>query len=318
MGSLMACSRPTRVEPAADLGHRRAASTAPAPTPSVAPVLEAGTAPVVAAPRSASDWERFVAPLDAPTLAHVRETFARGAAAGLRSDVFSKLGDSITESGSFAQDIGHGWYELGAFGDLEPVVRWFRRRTSRGDVNSFSRASAAATAGWESSQLLEGGDRCPVERELQAMRGAFTVLMVGTNDAERADAATLAVHLAQIVDRVERRGVVTLLSTIPSHHGSEAAFAEAETINHRIRAFAAARHLPLIDYHAAMVNLPSEGISEDRVHPSVFVDGGDTRAAVFTDAGLRYGYNVRNLLLLMGLRRVLDAAGVPYTSPPSR
>ena len=63
---------------------------------------------------------------------------------------------------------------------------------------------------------------------------------------------------------------------------------------------AAARHLPLIDYHAALAGVPSEGISDDNVHPSVFVEGGDTRAAVFTPAGLRYGYNVRNLTLLLG------------------
>ncbi|MDB4932565.1 MAG: multifunctional acyl-CoA thioesterase and protease and lysophospholipase, partial [Myxococcaceae bacterium] len=267
------------------------------------------------APRSAADWERFVPPLDAATLAHVREVFARGAAAGMRPDVFSKLGDSITESGSFAQDLGHGWYELGEFASLEPVIAWFRRRTPRGrEENAFTRASAAATAGWESAQLLEGGDRCPVERELRTMRGAFAVLMVGTNDAERAGAETLATNLAAIVDRAERRGVVVLLSTIPAHHGSPAARAEAAAINDRIRALAASRHLPLIDYHAALAGVPSEGVSDDRVHPSVFVENGDTRAAVFTAEGLRYGYNVRNLTLLIGLRRVLDAAGVGYAS----
>jgi hypothetical protein len=314
---LAACTRPPRTEPAPD--RVQAAVVRPVQTADRGAVEQVAVAVPPAVPRRAEDWERFVPALDAPTRAHVRELFARGAAAGLRPDVFSKLGDSITESGSFAQDIGHGWYELGAFTSLEPVIAWFRRRTPRGqEENSFTRASAAATAGWESSQLLEGGDRCPVERELQAMRGAFTVLMVGTNDAERSGAATLEANLTQIIDRVERRGVVTLLSTIPSHHGTPSARAEAEVINRRIRAMAAARHLPLIEYHDAMASLPSEGVSDDLVHPSVFVDNGDTRAAVFTDEGLRYGYNVRNLLLLLGLRRVLDATGVPYASQPSR
>jgi hypothetical protein len=245
----------------------------------------------------------------------VRELFARGSAAGLRADVFSKLGDSITESGSFAQDIGHGWYELGAFADLEPVVAWFRRRSPRGsDENAFTRPSAAATAGWESAQLLEGGVRCPVEREFQAMRGAFTVLMIGTNDAERSTPEALVRNVSEIIDRAERRGVITLLSTIPAHHGDGPAPAAARAINDGLRALASARHLPLIDYHAALADLPAEGISDDRVHPSVYVERGDARAAVFTDEGLRYGYNVRNLLLLVGLRRVLDATGVAYTS----
>lgn len=306
------CSRPARVAPAPDRA-RSTAVVAPPPAPEAAPA--APSAPPAAAPRSVADWERFAPPLDPATVAHVREVFARGAAAGMRSDVFAKLGDSITESGSFAQDIGHGWYELGAFTELEPVIAWFRRRTPRGrDENAFTRASAAATAGWESSQLLEGGDRCPVERELATMRPAFAVLMVGTNDAERATPDALATNLAAIVDRVERRGVVTLLSTIPSHRGSPAAHAAADAINERIRALAAARHLPLIEYHDAMAALPSEGISDDHVHPSVFVENGDTRAAVFTADGLRFGYNVRNLLLLLGLRRALDATGAPYAS----
>ena len=311
-GALSACTRSAHIEPRASRAPVANTATpvdrAPVEHPIVAP----------AGPRTTVGWERFVPTLDAATQAHVRELFARGATAGLRSDVFSKLGDSITESGSFAQDIGHGWYELGAFADLEAVVAWFRRRTPRGEEeNSFTRASAAATAGWESSQLLEGGDGCPVERELRATHGAFAVLMIGTNDAERAGAATLASNLIAILDRVERRGVVVLLSTIPSHHGSDAAHAEAEAINGRIRALAAERHLPLIDYAASMATLPMEGISDDRVHPSVFVDHGDTRAGVFTNDGLRYGYNVRNLLLLLGLRRVLDATSVPYAATPS-
>lgn len=307
--ALLGCDRPPRVAPAPD----RARAVAPEPiarAPIAAPVDAASPAP-----RGVAVWESFVPALDAPTLAHVRELFARGAAAGLRADVFSKLGDSITESGSFAQDLGHGWYELGAFGELEPVVAWFRRRATHGrEENSFTRASGAATAGWESSQLLDGGDRCPLERELAAMRGAFAVLMVGTNDAERSGAAALEANLGAIVDRVERRGVIPLLSTIPAHHGSAEARAAAEAINGRIRGLATARHLPLMDYQRALAALPSEGISDDRVHPSVFVDHGDTRAAVFTDEGLRYGYNARNLLLLLGLRRVLDAAAVPYAS----
>ncbi len=312
-GALASCTRPAHTDAPTERAIIPVAPT-PTPTPEVAPPVDVPPAPPVATP-----WERFVPELDAPTVAHVRAVFARGAAAGLRSDVFSKLGDSITESGSFAQDIGHGWYELGAFTELEPVVRWFRRRALGGrDDNAFTRASACATAGWESSQLLEGGDRCPVERELQATRGAFAVLMIGTNDAERATPAVLATHLGEILDRVERRNVVALVSTIPSHRGNPSAHAAADAINERIHAITTERHLPLIDYHAAMAALPSEGVSDDNVHPSVYVSNGDTRAAVFSADGLRYGYNVRNLLLLIALRRTLDAAGVPYATAPAR
>lgn len=251
-----------------------------------------------------------VPPLNAATVAHVRQVFAAGRARN-RAEVFAKIGDSITESGSFAQDIGHGWFELGTYAGLQPTIQRFSRRRlgANADDNSFSRASAAATAGWTTEDLLQGGDDCPVERELRALRPAFAVVMIGTNDVERVPADAYERNLREILRRVEARSVVAAVSTIPDHLGTAEFTARSREYNGIIRRVAADMHLPLLDYHAAMSTLPHAGISDDNVHPSSFVENGDTRAAVFTPAGLRHGYNVRNLTLLLMLERLVETVG---------
>ncbi len=268
--------------------------------------------PTTVAPAATGNvFERSVPPFSEAVLTHLRTLFGAGHRAGNRSDVFAKIGDSITESGSFAQDLGHGWYELGEYTRLEPVIAFFRRRAFSRDRedNSYSRGSLAATAGWTTVELLEGGDTSPVERELRALRPAFAVVMVGTNDAERLELDAYETNLGAILDRVEAHQVIAMLSTIPEQRSAPEVRAKGLRINEIIRRVALARRLPLIDYHAALVGLPNAGLCEDNIHPSVFVENGDSRAGVFTSAGLRGGYNVRNLLLLFALARVTEAVG---------
>lgn len=255
--------------------------------------------------------EAAILPFDAATVAHVRTLYGASARAGNHLDVFAKIGDSITESGSFAHDIGHGWTELGAYTRLEPVVRHFTRRafSSNAEDNSFTRASAAATAGWTTVDLLEGGDRCPVERELRALRPAFALVMIGTNDTERVELPEYERNLREILRRVEARGTIAVLSTIPDHRGSAGFTARSREVNAVIARVARELHLPLLDYHAALAGLPNAGLCEDNIHPSAFVENGDTRAGVFTPAGLRHGYNVRNLTWLLMLERLIDTVG---------
>ena len=65
------------------------------------------------------------------------------------------------------------------------------------------------------------------------------------------------------------------------------------------------RRLPLLEFWAALQGLPHQGIDPDNVHPSVYTTGsGNASAAVFTDAALRFGYNVRNLTALLMLERL--------------
>ena len=70
-----------------------------------------------------------------------------------------------------------------------------------------------------------------------------------------------------------------------------------------IRAIAEARQVPLIDYHRELASLPDHGLGGDDLHPSRHPEG----ACVLSEDGLRYGYNIRNLLTLQALDRIRRA-----------
>ncbi|MEZ4409893.1 MAG: GDSL-type esterase/lipase family protein [Polyangiales bacterium] len=242
---------------------------------------------------------------DAATVAHVREVRAAGQAMGNRAGVFAKIGDSITESGSFLFDVGFGWEDLGANTALAPTVAFFRATTLSGrDINSFNRASVCATAGWTTADALAGGTNSPLQRELRAIRPAWAIVMYGTNDVDRLPTATFRANLETIVDQIEAAGTVPAVSTIPDRADSAAAETRALEVNAAIRAVAAARHVPLLDYWAALQPLPSHGVSSDGIHPNAYVADGVTSACTLTAAGLRYGYNVRNLTAIQMLDRM--------------
>ena len=271
----------------------------PAPdTPPAAP-LDAGATVV---PLSDA-LQRALPTLDEATLARLRAIRAVGAARGMRDGVFAKIGDSITESGSYLFDVGEGWYEIGAFAALEPTIRHFRAQPL-GDRNSFNRPSACATAGWTAGSALEGDPSSPLRSELSATRPGYAVVMYGTNDIDRDTPDGLQRNLTRILEIIEENGTVPVLSTIPDRTDRADAGALAISMNQRIRALAAARHIPLMDYWAALQPLPARGLDGDGIHPNVY--RGDA-GGNFTVEGLRYGYNVRNLVTLLTLDRLRAA-----------
>jgi hypothetical protein len=330
--ALAACRRPPPevhtenavVRRALPLGREPAATTAAsddgptaAPSRPLATPTAAGTSPW--SPPEVSELQRLtvrqraelaVVPFDDSTRARVIATFREGAAAGQRADVFAKLGDSITESGSFLHDVGHGWHELGPWTRLDPVIRYFSRARANpeGESNSFARPSRAAEAGWTTTILLHGGEQSRLEEELRITRPAFAVLMIGTNDAERSDVARYTRELEEIVRRVLARHVVLVLSTIPDQRSSPEAAALGLRLNEVIRRVAFEQHLPLVDYWAALQGLPRQGLDPDNVHPSIYMGarGDNAAAGVFTDGALLFGYNVRNLTTLLMLERLMQ------------
>jgi hypothetical protein len=245
---------------------------------------------------------------DGATVAHIRAVRARGAAMGNRLSVFAKIGDSITESGSFLSDVGFGWGSLGPYDSLQPTITFFRMTalpSQDGQTrNSFNRASVCATAGWTTSDALAGGSGSPLRRELAATRPAWAIVMYGTNDIDRGSLGSFRTNLGTIVDIAEEAGTVVVLSTIPDRNDGAGPAAAALVFNTAIRELAASRSLPLLDYWAALQALPSHGLSADRIHPSVYTTGGTTEPAYFTEAALRFGYNMRNLTAIQALERL--------------
>jgi hypothetical protein len=128
--------------------------------------------------------------------------------------------------------------------------------------------------------------------------------------------------LRSLVDAIESRGVVPILTTIPKHArtkrfpdcpergpgGSNLRFAiQTNVVSATIAAVACERALPLIDYRYAIDPLLDHGVGGDGVHPTLYRLG----AGVLDDDGLECGYNVRNFVTLRMVKLVRDVAITP-------
>jgi lysophospholipase L1-like esterase len=267
---------------------------------------------------------------------HLASILKRGRRHGMRADVFAKVGDSISQSPAFMEQIGCGHYRLSGQPSLRDVIHYFARRPLSGQssdcgrVNSFSRDSAATQAFAASSwPLTPGASRSaqclaaesPLGCELRLVRPAWALVLFGTNDV------TIGIDIAHVdplpgfleqIDRIvaatSREGVVPILTTLPPRSGAleEAA---TERLNRGLYRLARRRRAPLINLWRGLRTLPNQGLSADGLHPSLY--GGPQcvglcdpakcapacQSANFSPAGLQFGHDLRNLVSLRMLAR---------------
>jgi hypothetical protein len=295
--------------------------------------------------QSADTWKQApVLPVFDPAARNdLKQAVAGADRAGLRPQVFAKVGDSNTE---WAQNL----YGLGCrpvdFGDqpgLAPVQRRYTAVALDGlrtfpdcdPANSFSRWSAATVSGvwteWlltpagelNSSGSIPASDECepqqsPLDCELDLLRPRYATIMIGTNDALTGLPLgdEYKSHLEQVVGEVRRQGSVPVLSTLPpmpiptasGEFGDE----RIDEANEIIWQVSEEMKVPLINLWRAMVEpqMENEGLASDDLHLGVF--GGETspdilaNSAMLTPEALVYGANRRQLIWLQTLGR-LDA-----------
>jgi hypothetical protein len=274
---------------------------------------------------------------------YLQSIYVRGLQMGNRSDVFAKVGDSISWAPNFLDDLGSAYYNpgdpasAGAHTDLAPTIDYYRFMPLPGGitntagvpalaapllpqlngVNSFNRASLATHGGWMTSDVLSPANGYPEASELVTIRPAFALIMLGTNDvAFGTDGTPLAFQsrVAAIANTAISLGVIPVLSTIPDILTlGPAVEAKAIAYNQIITDVAASLSVPLWNYWKALQTLPNFGISFDGGHPSSCPLG----TGNFTDFGLLYGFNMRNLTaveVLDKLDRVVTQNGTPDLS----
>jgi lysophospholipase L1-like esterase len=161
----------------------------------------------------------------------------------------------------------------------------------------------------------------------------FAVLMLGTNDASGGRSASAFIaDLTSIVDRLEAKNIVVVLSTVPPHYSATAL---ADSYNVQIRSFAQTRGLPLIDFNAEILarrpgttwNGTLLGLND--VHPTAsggayvsssdpYSPGGNASTHTTGDACLNVGYLLRSWLTIQKLKEVKSyvADGVNPAPPP--
>jgi hypothetical protein len=208
-------------------------------------------------------------------------------------------------------DLFHGQAEPG--GDPTALDSFYAPRA----------AKIGARAPWVLGTGNDVDGITPLDEMIVTVSPAYAVIMFGTNDAlwyvasPEKVAQLFGADLRKVVDAVESRGIVPILTTLPKHmhdkrfpdcssgaESSNARYAmQTSAASAEVARIACERHLPLIDYRYALDPLLDHGIGHDGVHPSVYPKGG----GFLDENGLQCGFNVRNLVTLRMLKLVYDA-----------
>ena len=290
----------------------------PTPTPTPAPAEGAHAQTPVAledvVPTRVS--RPLVSPITARMVAAMRAIAAR--APERRADVFAKMGGSSVVNRGFLHcfDPSEGDVDLAGRDALLPSLAFFRA----GRVNTrspFTRTSLAAAVGWSIRQGM-GGRPPYVVQELRATNARWGLAFFGSNDVMGKNAHQFAARLDRLVSVLSAEGVVPVLGATYPRVARDAAMNEQVRRYNRVSAaLAQAMGLPYVDFHQAMLPLPGRGLAADGYHPNSYTVGPRSRACDFTETGLRFGNNQRNLLTLTtldALRRTVVEGEAPSST----
>jgi hypothetical protein len=302
---LAAACQPAAAEPAVIADVHAAA----VPPPVVPP------APVDVVP------ERLPRPLVSPVTAEVQRALEAIWAndPSLAANVFAKMGGSSVVNRGFLHCFDEREeIDLAGRDALSPTLEFFRA----GRINTkspFGRPSLAAAVGWSIRHGM-GGRPSYVAQELRATRARWALAFFGSNDVMGRNAHQFLARLDRLVSVISETGAVPVLgATYPRVSRDAPMNEQVRRYNRLSSALAQAMGLPYIDFHQAMLPLPVRGLAADGYHPNSYTIGPRTRACDFTEEGLRYGNNQRNLLTLTALdalRRVVIEHEAPAPSLP--
>lgn len=240
------------------------------------------------------------------------------AASGVGSaDVFMSVGDSITVGNGNLRCFGTAAVDLGAHGELEGTLEFFRGGMAAG-TDPFSRDSQASMVGRSASWAVSGSPS-PIDDEIAALDPALALVQFGTNDMQLGVTQDTAMpgfynNMRRLLDTSISDGILPIVFTIPPRVDSQTVGSWVPTYNTIIRGLAQARQVPLVDLHLPLSEIDGHGLVGDGVHLDSFSGG----ACRLTEQGLDFGYNNRNLLALQALdrvRRALDGESIDAPAP---
>lgn len=211
----------------------------------------------------------------------------------------AQLGDSITASLAFWSPLG--WDEPQRYLPKDDGLPLTPRDKRWRDVILGTRDKGTAygnNGGWRVESLLE-----VIDAVLEKQRPETAVIMIGTNDisGNRVPEGYEA-GLTKVVEKCLAAHCIPLLTTIPPRKDHDKSVEEVNTI---VRRIAKDKQLPLIDYHAAILERrPDQSwlgtlISDDGVHPTA----GKTND--YSEENLKKdGYALRNWVTFLKYREV--------------
>ncbi len=283
------------------------ASPSPLPTESQiipAPVID--TAFTAHLPAQSSEPQINGLPLSAFLImpeevrAYARSIIARGKMLGRDPGAYSKVGDSTIENPNFMTRFDEGPYDLGEFGYLEAVIRYFSGSHSRQGVavRQGMHSWSVNDPFWADSQLCNPNET-PLACEIRLNNPSIIFIRLGSNDS--GTPAGFEKNLRQVVEFAIERGVLPIL-------GTKADRFEGSDINNQIiRRVATETQVPLWDFDRVARTLPDSGLKTDGVHLTVYYAHDYTSPTAYQRGhGL---HNLSALLVLDTVWRELFTAG---------
>jgi hypothetical protein len=230
----------------------------------------------------------------------------------VRPNVFMKAGDGKLVSTHALHCFSGSEIELGSFSDLQSTLDFFSAGDAAGST-PYERSSIAAETGRFASWVVSGNPS-PLQQEADALIPEIALVAFGENDASLLSLSSYAQPLLQAVDELLDRSVIPVIVSPGPCQSCAGGPDRIERFRQMARAVAQARQVYFIDLHLALQELPDFGLAVDGVHPNVYSPDGPM-ACNFTSAGLEFGYNMLNLVVLQALSRIRSVFDQPDGVP---
>lgn len=281
----------------------------PRPTITVIPIIPpqqpigfGATAPPGVTGVEARLWALPIIPA---TPRRARQIFAAGEALGNRPQVFSKVGDCHTAAHAYLLPLGVGEYDLGPYNFLQTDIGFFSAVSPRqGVMNSFENQSMAAASAfnaaavqdyiWADPVHCQQGES-PLECEYRLLMPSIAVITLGSVDVQLYGPEDFRMWLGQLVQTTIQRGIIPVLTTIPTH--PDYYYEQSMAFNGVILDIAQQEQLPLINFWRATRELPNYGLSDDNFHLS----HPEGRFISFDGEERVYGVTLHNLVTMLML-----------------
>ena len=237
-----------------------------------------------------------------PTLSDAMiAVFQTGQTLGNRSNVITKVGDSLSASEQYINIFSEDEYELGSYGYLEPTLKYYADSTTADSVASRIGMTSYAIFDpfWADKDVCEASES-PLECEFRLRRPGIAFILFGPNDVRHMTDDEFAEQMSLLVEETMQAGVIPVLFTF-SAHPAEQFYWQSINFNLRIKAIAETYQVPAINLWAAVQHLPEYGLDEDLIH---LKHSGFNFLKYDTGHEAFYGISLQNLLVLRTLHEI--------------
>jgi len=274
-------------------------SASPIPSETDVPATTTNPPPTITPTYASDSWQELPVYPDSVSQ-RVMDIYLSGQSMGNNPRAFSRMGDCDSLPFSFLGDFDKGpdYYNLGEYGYLEGVIKYFQgswERTGMTAKDGFNTASMLSPL-WADPEYCESGET-PLQCEVRLNKPSFMLIALGSNDFGQPE--RFENNMRKILDYLIANGVVPILGTKADNLEGD------HRINSLIGQLAYEYELPVWNFWRAVQPLDNHGIRrDDNYHPTHPGFGG-TPNDFSNPVNMQYGFPWRNLTALQSLDKVM-------------